>query len=119
MSERIGNQSSRWKGGQYICRGYRMIHIGKRKYMLEHRLVMESVIGRKLYSSEIVHHKDGNKLNNDKRNLELHTRSTHQHMHHLKVVETTCSGCNKHFVPYRPPRFPRVFCSRSCWTKNK
>lgn len=37
----------------------------------EHRTVMEGVIGRKLFAEETVHHKDGNRLNNDPANLEL------------------------------------------------
>lgn len=39
--------------------------------ILEHRLVMESMIGRYLTEWEIVHHKDGNRQNNTKENLEL------------------------------------------------
>lgn len=39
--------------------------------ILEHRLVMESLIGRPLYDWEIVHHKDGNRQNNTPENLEL------------------------------------------------
>lgn len=37
--------------------------------MAEHRLVMERKLGRTLNAGEIVHHIDGNKLNNKGRNL--------------------------------------------------
>ena len=46
-----------------------------------HRKIMEDYIGRKLNSNEIVHHKDGNKLNNDINNLEILTRSEHIKLH--------------------------------------
>lgn len=39
--------------------------------ILEHRLVMEGVVGRYLEEWEIVHHKDGNRQNNLPQNLEL------------------------------------------------
>jgi len=48
----------------------------------EHRRVMEEKLGRKLLSSEIVHHKDENKRNNHPDNLELMTRAEHIR-HHL------------------------------------
>lgn len=50
--------------------GYRMVptETGPR---LEHRLVMEAILGRPLWGDENVHHKDGNRLNNDPDNLEL------------------------------------------------
>lgn len=47
----------------------------------EHRLVVEQAIGRKLLSTEIVHHKDGNKLNNAIENLEIMSRSEHARLH--------------------------------------
>jgi hypothetical protein len=45
--------------------------------MQEHRLVMEQQIGRYLESDEIVHHLDGDRLNNDPSNLEVKKRSQH------------------------------------------
>lgn len=39
--------------------------------ILKHRLVMEEKVGRYLEEWEIVHHKDGNRSNNDEANLEL------------------------------------------------
>lgn len=40
-------------------------------WMLEHRLVMEGMIGRRLTPAEVVHHRDRNGLNNSPDNLEL------------------------------------------------
>ena len=40
-------------------------------YIKEHRLVMETLIGRRLLPEETVHHKDGNRRNNSEDNLEL------------------------------------------------
>jgi endogenous inhibitor of DNA gyrase (YacG/DUF329 family) len=42
-----------------------------------HRLVVEKSIGRHLRSDEAVHHKDGNKINNDLANLEVMASGTH------------------------------------------
>ena len=68
------------------------------KRQLVHRKVMEENLGRKLESSEIVHHIDGNTLNNSLDNLELTTRSKHAKEHGLKgdyckiggVINDTC-----------------------------
>ncbi len=53
-------------------------------FVAEHRDVMGKKLGRKLNSSEIVHHKDGNKLNNKSRNLELMSKKEHFKTHNTK-----------------------------------
>lgn len=51
-------------------RGYIIIKISG-EWLLEHRYVMEQNLGRKLEKHEKVHHKDGNRKNNNINNLEL------------------------------------------------
>ena len=42
---------------------------------------MEEHLGRKLEKNEVIHHRDGNGLNNSLDNLWLMTRSEHQALH--------------------------------------
>lgn len=53
-----------------------------------HRLIMEEHLGRKLTSNEIVHHIDGNKLNNDITNLKVMTRGEHSRLHRKQELES-------------------------------
>lgn len=50
--------------------GYVLLKVGK-KWVLEHRHVMQQKLGRSLEEHERVHHKDGNRSNNNPSNLEL------------------------------------------------
>ena len=60
--------------------GYRYLKIGN-KYVLEHRIIMEAYLNRKLKRNETIHHKDMNKLNNDISNLEVLSRAEHSRLH--------------------------------------
>lgn len=48
---------------------------------LVHRKIMEDYLKRKLLFNEIVHHIDGNKLNNDIDNLKVVSRGEHMNIH--------------------------------------
>jgi hypothetical protein len=63
--------------GWYKCNEYIMRLVtehpfmNKRRYVPEHRLVMEQQLGRFLEPTEIIHHRDQNRSNNNINNLEL------------------------------------------------
>ena len=46
-----------------------------------HRVLVEEHLGRELRNDEIVHHKDGNKLNNCLENLEVMNKIDHAKLH--------------------------------------
>jgi len=79
-------QHHAWGGGIFDDNGYIRINKylgnGKRKMPLQHDLVMEEHIGRKLKPDEVVHHVDRNRSNNDITSLQLMTRSEHSKLHY-------------------------------------
>ena len=60
---------------------YKFIKLPSGGLKAKHRLIMEQYLGRKLQTYEIVHHIDGNKLNNHINNLKLTTREEHGSTH--------------------------------------
>lgn len=68
---------------------YRQVAVGQGKVILEHRAVMSAHLERKLLSSEHVHHKNGNKVDNRIENLEVIHASEHARMH---LLERYASG---------------------------
>ena len=55
---------------------------GSIKYRRCHTVVAEKIIGRKLYYGEIVHHIDGDYINNDPNNLIILSRKSHIDAHY-------------------------------------
>ena len=71
------------KGRSLKPSGYYEYTRGEFKGRLVHIVLMEKKIGRRLYSNEVVHHKNHIKTDNRLENLELMTRSEHAR-HHAK-----------------------------------
>jgi len=86
----LGKNAPNWKNGTELhSKGWKWIYCpnhpnAHRNKIAEHRLIMEQKIGRILTSDEMVHHINGNKLDNRVENLELMTRSSHASLHHPK-----------------------------------
>lgn len=79
-SER-GDKNSNWKGGRTRHKaGYVMAfapehpRAGRGRYVFEHILVAEFLLGRYLLPTETVHHRNGVRDDNRPENLELWTR---------------------------------------------
>lgn len=83
---------------------YKAIKVNGTKYD-EHRYIMEQFLGRKLSRYEVVHHKDGNKRNNDLNNLEVMLLSDHarEHMEGHMVSEETKQKISEKLKGHKSP----------------
>ena len=83
------SKNGNWKNGKLITNGY--IYVLNRNhpfanvigYVAEHRLVMEKKIGRFLTKTEVIHHQDRNKKNNNIENLVLFPTDKEHRRYHL------------------------------------
>jgi hypothetical protein len=64
-------------------KGYVMIRLGPGLWVKESRHKLETALGRKLGSSECVHHLDGDKQNDDLSNLTAMPHGEHSRLHRL------------------------------------
>ena len=109
--------------------GYKLLKIpdnpmaDSRGYVYEHRFIMSEIIGRPLKKTEIVHHKDGNGLNNSPDNLELYKNISHHKVRHRgfeksrkypeeenPIVDCKC-GCGGKLQKYDGSGRPRKYIS--------
>jgi len=86
LGDRNLDGNGHWHGGSYIgSDGYCHVRVsadnGRTRYKPEHRLVMERALNRRLQTSEHVHHKNGNKLDNRVENLEVLSAADHARRH--------------------------------------
>lgn len=117
-----------WKGGRTVAsNGYVLVkapshpHADVRGYVYEHRLVAVENIGRPLLPSEIVHHINGDKTDNQWANLEVLPSRAHHHVEHRtrerglrqpgqpnRVVSCEC-GCGATFARFDADNRPRRY----------
>lgn len=120
--------NNNWRGGRSAAsNGYVLLRVGTahhladvRGYAYEHRVVAEAKFGRRLQGGEQVHHKDGNKQNNDPDNIEILTIAEHRFEHrkydngkkkpHEDNLIVACEcGCGEGFQKYDSSNRPRRF----------
>lgn len=91
--------------------GYVLVQMENGFWELEHRLVLEGVLGRLLVPGESVHHRNGRTVDNRPKNLELWTgaiRSGH------RAADLICPHCHRGYLdpptgqtaPVRPAQGP-------------
>lgn len=92
-------------------------------YVLEHRVIMENILGRLLLPNEDVHHKDEDGKNNSPDNLRLMLHGKHTAEHHrVEWAKLICS-CGKEFsrrpsvVRRRQKLGQKLYCSQRCASK--
>lgn len=83
--KKVGPENPRWGKTPFLLNGYPARHInGKMVYL--HRLTMSEHLGRPLAREEVVHHKDGNRLNCSLDNLELTSKGQHSRHHNSQRI---------------------------------
>lgn len=132
-----GANNSNWKGGRSVnFQGYVFLwspdhpHKNKDNQVAEHRLIVESVIGRYLKPSEIVHHTNEKTGDNKKSNLVACENNTYHMLLHKRMrAYNACGDPNAKFCRFCGiyddlenlfvSKSGRVVYHRSCNAKNQ
>lgn len=84
----LGSKNANWHGGRHkSSKGYVLVYTPSHPnaqaegYVFEHRLVMEARLGRYLRSDEHIHHINGNRSDNQIKNLEVLNKDVHHARH--------------------------------------
>lgn len=112
--------NGRWKGGRFIDPdGYALVKVPSHPlaresgYVLEHRLVMETILGRYLEPHEIVHHINSIKYDNRPENLQL----VSGHAEHVRLERTGKKYPRKDGLWFICEHCGGCFYRSACWAK--
>ena len=88
----------------------------KGRRMDEHRWLMEQHLGRRLTRFELVHHKNGDPLDNRLENLEVVSPAQHSYEHGAwrHPAAKVCEVCGEWFTPPPTKRATKKTCSKKC-----
>ncbi len=84
----VGPRNSNWKGGRFkSSHGYVRSRLsGKEQY--EHRAVAEGILGHPLRPGEVIHHRNGERADNGRENLEIFpSHAEHMRQRHMTSAE--------------------------------
>ena len=92
MFNRRGQKHPNWRGGKSKhSGGYTLLNVDK-KYILEHRYLIEKYLGRKLEDFENIHHKNRDRSDNRLINLQLLSDKEHGKLHSTDNYEMSRRG---------------------------
>ena len=128
---RVGCANANWRGGvRTRPDGYRVRYAPDHPAVvnggvLEHRLIVEVVLGRPLASDEVVHHINGDKGDNRSVNLAVMSQADHARLHdafgdHRYIrspvrIDLICERCDHSFTVTKTRDGSRRFCGKVCY----
>lgn len=102
----------------------------RKRYVYQHRLVIEAELGRHLDRREVVHHRNHDRTDNRRENLSLHPNQKDHIQEHVRrgtwgwpkgkprpsqeKPTSECPICREQFKPKRRNRADTKTCSESC-----